>query len=89
MLVLREGAWDVIFKQVRVLLEKSLLPTLTQSVQLILIYINIVISDAIYLCLVVFLLLVIARRQVLTRKIIPAFFVDDPLNEFTILSVRH
>lgn len=89
MLVLREGAWDVIFKQVRVLLEKSLRPTLTQSVQLILIYINIVISDAIYLCLVVFLLLVIARRQVLTRKIIPAFFVDDPLNEFTILSVRH
>jgi hypothetical protein len=88
MLVLREGAWDVIFKQVRVLLEKSLRPTLTQSVQLILIYINIVISDAIYLCLVVFLLLVIARRQVLTRKI-PAFFVDDPLNEFTILSVRH
>jgi len=88
MLVLREGAWDVIFKQVRVFLEKSLRPTLTQSVQLILIYINIVISDAIYLCLVVFLLLVIARRQVLTRKI-PAFFVDDPLNEFTILSVRH
>lgn len=79
----------MIFKQVRVLLEKSLRPTLTQSVQLILIYINIVISDAIYLCLVVFLLLVIARRQVLTRKIIPAFFVDDPLNEFTILSVRH
>lgn len=95
-LVLIVGPRNVTFKQISVLLQESLRPTFSQSVQVGFIHIDIVILVVIYLELVVVLLnkVVGGGQQLLStflqwvRSIASSFF-DIDLYEITILLRHH